>query len=96
MYRQRRVGGETPQHTVTSLGTGEETQWESTLSYSHGNATVQMVFKESAREKYFPLGRICREMELEVAGVVRVQDKQDELKETLSNTQDKAKQINYI
>lgn len=55
-----------------------------------------MVFKESAREKYFPLGRICREMELEVAGVVRVQDKQDELKETPSNTQDKAKQINYI
>lgn len=55
-----------------------------------------MVFKESAREKYFPLGRICREMELEVAGVVRVQDKQEELKETLSNTQDKAKQINYI
>lgn len=70
MYRQRRVGGETPQHTGTSLGTGEETQWESTLSYSHGNTTVQMVFKETAREKYFPLGWICTELELEVAGVV--------------------------
>lgn len=44
MYIQLRVREGTPQHASASLGTGKEIRREPTLSYGHGNATVQMVF----------------------------------------------------
>lgn len=53
MYSQAGSHDETPYYTSASLGSREEIQQESTLSYGHGNATVQRIFGEPSREKLF-------------------------------------------
>lgn len=65
---------EAPQHTWTSLGSKKETHRESTLSYGHGNTTVQMISEEPARERCFPLGQL----ELKVAVMEQNEDKHEE------------------
>ena len=69
MFNQVESHDETPQYTWTSLGSKGETQQDSTLSYGHGNTTVQVIFEEPTRERYFPQGQICRELKQEVTAI---------------------------
>lgn len=57
----------------------KNTQRES-LSYDHGNTTVQMIFEEATRERGFPPGQLT----LEVAVMEQNKDKHDEQAAALS------------